>query len=276
MRVVAKQSRRTATGPGLAAGSARPELCRERRSHACGRLLALLLGVPGLFTAAPGLVVATPALLLGAFGLPTPAQAEYVVGKPRILTLTPGNGTLTLTWSSAISWESGTDSNGNTVAIEGTQAAVTGYDVHYTSSSTVDHEAAAGSDATTEWVAVNRSGATTSQTISGLSNGTPYRVRVRATHAGASSLWDGEWWGTPSAAKRPTNLTVTPGDGTLALTWAKGGGEATGYDVHYTLSVAGEGGSFHVGDDAEASGTIARERWVAVNRSGATTSRSTV
>ena len=335
MRVVARQSRRTATGSGLAAGSARPELCRERRSHACGRLLALLLGVPGLFTSAPGLVVATPALLLGAFGLPTPVQAhsgkdefgrlikgqhdlpvpadltvtstssgstasitatwnsatgancygisyrniayqgfyatvnecgtshtfsnlDYgthtyavtvrsqddggyktigvdtfysagphslwsqevtvtvtrqkpdwirsagpepdvtpvitnetdVIGQPTSLTVTPGDETLALTWTAALRYRVGTDSRGNTVGIAGSQAAVTGYDVHYTSSSTVDIEAAAGSDATTEWVAVMRSGATPSQTIQALSNGTTYRVRVRATHAGASSSWD--------------------------------------------------------------------------------------
>ena len=47
----------------------------------CGRLLALLLAVPGLFTAAPGLVVAPTALLLGALGLfaPAPAAADVLV-----------------------------------------------------------------------------------------------------------------------------------------------------------------------------------------------------
>ena len=45
------------------------------------RLLALLLGVPGLFTAAPGLVVAPTALLLGALSLvaPAPAAADVLV-----------------------------------------------------------------------------------------------------------------------------------------------------------------------------------------------------
>ena len=56
-------------------------MCRERRSHTCGRLLTLLLAVPGLFTAAPGLVVAPTALLLGALGLfaPAPAAADVLV-----------------------------------------------------------------------------------------------------------------------------------------------------------------------------------------------------
>ncbi len=55
-------------------------MCRERRSHTCGRLLALLLGIPGLFTGAPGLVVAAPPLLLGALSLlAAPAAAEVLV-----------------------------------------------------------------------------------------------------------------------------------------------------------------------------------------------------
>ena len=75
--VVASRSRRTVTGSGLSAGPARPELCRERRSHTCGRLLALLLGIPGLFTGVPGLVVAAPPLLLGALSLfAAPAAAR--------------------------------------------------------------------------------------------------------------------------------------------------------------------------------------------------------
>ena len=56
-------------------------MCRERRSHTCGRLLALLLAVPGLFAAAPGLVVAPTALLLGGLGLfaALPAAADVLV-----------------------------------------------------------------------------------------------------------------------------------------------------------------------------------------------------
>ncbi|OOV34072.1 hypothetical protein BV61_03400, partial [Candidatus Synechococcus spongiarum LMB bulk15M] len=78
----------------------------------------MLLGVPGLFTAAPGLVVATPALLLGAFGLPTPVQAHsgkdefgrLIKGRhdlpvPADLTVTStssgSTASITATWNSA-------------------------------------------------------------------------------------------------------------------------------------------------------------------------------
>ena len=79
-----------------------------------------------------------------------------------------------------LSWEAPTS----------TVSAITGYDVHYTSAAlgtASDTADATGSDASAAWVAVSRSGATASQTISGLSAGTQYRVRVRAvnTHGGA-------------------------------------------------------------------------------------------
>ena len=66
------------------------------------------------------------------------------------------------------------------VSWTGPAGTVTGYDVHYTSSTTVARDAAAGSDAAAGWVSVSRTGAVTSQTISGLTNSTFYRVRVRA------------------------------------------------------------------------------------------------
>ena len=98
MRLVTRPSWRTVPGPTLAAGLARPELCRERRSHACGRPLALLLGVPGLFTAAPGLVAAPTALLLGALSLFHAAPAEAQVNAPTVQ-VASGNRKLTATFN---------------------------------------------------------------------------------------------------------------------------------------------------------------------------------
>jgi len=92
MRLVTRPSWRTVPGPTLAAGLARPELCRERRSHACGRPLALLLGVPGLFTAAP------TALLLGALSLFHAAPAEAQVNAPTVQ-VASGNRKLTATFN---------------------------------------------------------------------------------------------------------------------------------------------------------------------------------
>ena len=69
---------------------------------------------------------------------------------------------------------------------------VTGYEVDYTSSGTVAADAAAsGTDAAAGWVAASRTrtDTTASQTISGLTGGTAYRVRVRAVNAGVAGAW---------------------------------------------------------------------------------------
>jgi len=71
-------------------------------------------------------------------------------------------------------------------------ATLTGYDVHYTSAAAGavgNNAAASGSNPATAWVAVSRSGTTASQTISSLTNGTDYRVRVRAVNSVGNSAW---------------------------------------------------------------------------------------
>ena len=88
---------------------------------------------------------------------------------------------------------------------------VTGYDVHYTSASktgqgaVADDADASGSDASTAWVAVTRSGTAASQAISSLSNGTAYRVRVRATNSGQNGPWA---FGTGKPKSRDATLSA--------------------------------------------------------------------
>ena len=66
-----------------------------------------------------------------------------------------------------------------------------------------------------------RSVATSSATISGLTNGTPYTVRVAASNEGGSSGWSAEATGTPQAPPGvPTQITVTPGDRSLLVRWS--------------------------------------------------------
>ena len=67
---------------------------------------------------------------------------------------------------------------------------VLGYDVHYTSSTTVSGNAGVGSDAATGWVDAGHSGDVWQykHTITNLNNGTNYRVRVRSvSNAGDGS-----------------------------------------------------------------------------------------
>ncbi len=149
------------------------------------------------------------------------------------LGVTAGNAKLDLSWT----------------APTGT---VTGYDVHYTSASDTgqnavgDDDAASGNDATAGWVAVSRSGATASQSITGLTNGTTYRVRVRAKNGAGNSGWvrdTGTPVADPVAPSVPRNVTVTPGDGKLTMSWEApaswGTWPAEAYFVQWKLSSAG-------------------------------------
>ena len=63
-----------------------------------------------------------------------------------------------------------------------------------------------------------------------------------------------------SAPSAPTNLGVSPGNGSLSLTWTAPSGTLTGYDVHYTSAASGT-----VSNSATASGNNAATAWVAVS-----------
>ena len=126
------------------------------------------------------------------FGTGTPGTGLLA---PTNLVVAPSNTQLSLSWT----------------APTGT---LTGYDVHYTSAvaGTVGNDAAAsGSDASAAWVAVSRTEAappTASQRISSLSNGTAYRVRVRAKSADGNSAWV---FGSGTPSNLPTvSLSVFP------------------------------------------------------------------
>ncbi len=122
----------------------------------------------------------------------------------------------------------------------GTAGALAGYDVHYTSAAadTVADNAAAGSDPAAAWVAVIRSGAGGTQTISGLDNGTEYRVRVRTAVGASASAWVTDK-GTPKSGDATlsglTAATSTDGsDFSTALTLAPDFAAST---TEYTATV---------------------------------------
>ena len=93
--------------------------------------------------------------------------------RPGNLSVTRGNAKLDLSWRAPV------DPAGT----------LTGYDVHYTSSAIVLNDAEAGSDASMAWVAVQRNGLVTSQSILSLDNDTVHRVRVRAKSSSGAGVW---------------------------------------------------------------------------------------
>ena len=99
-----------------------------------------------------------------------------------------------------------------TMPSEGT---VSGWDVHYTASSSVAGDAPAGTDAATGWVDTDNTGTAGIHEIGGLTNGTEYRVRVRARWAGlgAGGADILSPWGFRSGAPKkvsPSQLTPDP------------------------------------------------------------------
>ena len=116
--------------------------------------------------------------------MPSPARP----GQP---TVTPGDGMLMLSWTAVpgagsytVQWRSGAE----------------------------------------EYAAARQQVVTTpTATTTGLTNGTAYTVRVRASNAQGDSDWSPEAAGTPEAQvpppARPGQPTVTPGDGMLMLLW---------------------------------------------------------
>ena len=179
------------------------------------------------------------------------------------LTVTAGDSKLDLSWNAPAS------------------GTVLGYYVDYTSSTTVAADAttlSAGSLPASGWVQ-SRDGVTdgtsTTHSITSLSNGTAYRVRVQALFADLITLTDYvTGTGTPVAPAvqppaAPTNLGVSPGDGSLSLSWTAPSGTVTGYDVHYTSAASGT-----VANDAAVQTGAASVGWVNTSHTGTTASQT--
>ena len=165
----------------------------------------------------------------------TPAAPVTVPGAPTIGSVTSGDSTLTVNWSPPAS-------DGG--------SAITAYRVEWKLSTA------------TSWPSANKGVSDRSHTISGLTNGSSYNVRVRAVNSAGNGPWDTDS-GTPAAPVTvpgaPTGLSVTSGDSTLALSWTAsantGGAPVTSYDVQYKLTSA---------DDSA---------WTTVTRSGTVPTR---
>jgi hypothetical protein len=134
------------------------------------------------------------------------------------LAVTPGNGTL------AVSWTAATGASGYPV---------TGY-VVYT-----------GSSAAGPWTQVGSRSTATSATLTGLTDGTTYFVTVRATSGSGTSPAATAVSGVPVGVPYPpTGLAVTaPTSSTLAVGWgapsSDGGAAISGYTVLYATTVSG-------------------------------------
>lgn len=128
--------------------------------------------------------------------MPGTVTPVSVPGPPQWLTGTPGNGQVSLTWQPPI--------------IIGATSPITGYRVQYSSTGGAI------------WVsAPDLYSPLTSTTVTGLTNGTGYIFRVRAT----SYAGDGAWSAVsavitpPGGPTPPTNVSAVPGDSRATVSW---------------------------------------------------------
>ncbi len=176
---------------------------------------------------------------------PHPQVPDKVTG----LTLAPGAGQIAASWTAP-------DDGGS---------AITGYKVEYK----------AGSAST--WTDAGHTGTAASHTITSLTNGTAYSVRVRARNNEGNGARSDSVTGTPKAGAggmgAPMGLSAEAGDGAVSLTWQMPGeteeeqpsanslsvrgtsetpADPTSYEVGYTAEGAewSEGGSQTVTDMA--------------------------
>ncbi len=116
-----------------------------------------------------------------------------VPGAPTITTITPGNGT------AVVAFTPPADNGGN---------AISNYEY------TIDG---------TNWIALSPASTSSPFTISGLTNGTEYSVKLRAVNDAGSSAASGAVTTTPrTVPSAPTGLTATPGDGQIEIAFTPG------------------------------------------------------
>src|SRR5262245_2039011 len=145
----------------------------------------------------------------------TPATASVPSG-PANLTATPGNGSITVSWTASTS--------GNP----------TSYRIFRGTKSDGEANTPVGTT----------NGSTTTFTNTGLTNGTKYFFFVQAVNAVGGSPLSNEVSATPTATgtapAAPTGLTATAGDGSVRLNWTASAG-ATSYSVLRGATPGGQG-----------------------------------
>ena len=153
----------------------------------------------------------------GAWSATVTATPATVPTAPDLWSASARSGRITITWSSPAS-------DGGSY--------ITSYDLRYIRSDADD------SDDDNWTLREDFSRTASSYKIEGLTNGVAYHVQVRAVNAAGDGTWSQRQTRTPVGPPRiPSIDTVTPGDGSLAITWSAPssdeGSVITGYNLRY-------------------------------------------
>ena len=134
----------------------------------------------------------------GPWSSSTSATPAGKPAKPTNLTLTSADGELVATWTAP-------SDNGS---------AITEYKVQYKEQSSDNTWPA-------DWTDHSHGDTTTTTTISGLTNGTSYRVRVAATNNEGDGEYTSYVTGSPAKPpEAPSEVTIESGNGSLKVTWS--------------------------------------------------------
>ena len=157
-------------------------------------------------------------------------------GAPDIDDVFPASGGFTVTWKAP------SDTG---------QGSISAYDVRYIRSDATDK-----SD--DEWMSGTAGSSARQYTASGLTADEQYDVQVRAVNSGGDSPWSETATVTPITADASTIESITPGNGTLTVSWAApantGLGTIDSYDLRYGRGNAPS--SWTEVDDAGTSGNL--------------------
>ena len=168
----------------------------------------------------------------------------YKPAPPDLDTVTPGGGTLTVTWKEP------TDTG---------KTAIASYDLRHIRKDAADKSDANWTEETNVGTLSNRS-----HTLTGLSGNVEYEIQVRAHNSEGIGIWSGSTTAEPTIVKpsTPSITNVTRGDAELAVAWTapsdNGGGRIAAYDVRYIETSADEtvDSNWTVRDNAWRSGNL--------------------
>ena len=151
---------------------------------------------------------------------PSYTPASFPPGQPTSLVSTSGNGRATLSWVAPSSVG---------------DSAISGYRIEYSSNG-------GGS-----WLTLNSNtwSTSTSQTVTGLTNGTSYSFRVAAVNSSSTGSYSATASATPALVPpgQPTSLVATSGNGQVSLSWVApssvGDSAISGYRIEYSSNGGG-------------------------------------